>query len=75
MKTKITLTYDFHNTATFVWADEDGWISNRQAREARARLCGISHCLCCDDVGARPADMVINSTETALQLRTCDSIY
>ena len=59
-KAKITLTNDYHNTETTIWAripagSDQVLITPDQAKSAKKRLCGISSCTCSDDVGTRPS--------------------
>jgi hypothetical protein len=54
---KITLKNNFHNSEAVVIA-KDGYISPRQAKDARNKLCGISGCTCGDSLGCRgPQDV------------------
>jgi len=49
----IEFTNDFHNTHATVRVGADGWLSARQIRNLRARLCGNSNCWCSGETGAR----------------------
>jgi len=55
---KVEITNDFHNTRAAVIAvrqlNGTYAISQRAARRARNRLCGIDACTCGDYCGARP---------------------
>lgn len=51
---KIQLTNDFHNTSCYV-ITKNGYITKRQARNARKKLCGRRNCECGDIAGCRPA--------------------
>lgn len=50
---KITLTNDYHNTATSV-ITKDGALTQRQIKRAWGKLCGIQGCTCGDVAGCRP---------------------
>ena len=52
---KITLTNDFHHT-TIAVRTRAGMLNSSQVRRVRKALCGIAHCQCDFEIGARGPD-------------------
>lgn len=64
---KVILTNDFHNTeaAVIVKTMAEGrfagkkFVSQRQAKSAWKKLCGINGCTCCDTFGSRGGNRLL----------------
>jgi len=74
-KAKITLTNDYHNTETTIWAripagSDQILITPSQVKAARKKLCGITGCTCSDDAGTRPSQCWCNPSGGLSEVNT-----